>query len=652
GDIQAVSEDFFEEYELLYEAAESGLWRKATPSLVNRDIITNDEWETGLSIAVANNQLKSVKEIMMRMPPEVLNYATTITTTTALHYAAMYGYTEHAKLLVKSNPSLTQIRDEKGRVPLQVAVEAVTTGQKETVKYLYSMTEDTKPSPFSGDDGAKLLCSTIEANFYDIALSIVERFPKLVTKKSVAHEICGLESIIQRPFAFKSGSKLTWWQHKIYPLIPVDKNSTYNHGAQANKQSISRGLEGTEIDVENSLENSGGTLVAEDNPSKHSKVYSMMMEKGAMAVFASVNCIPYISRVLHIKQYLHQRKLMHKQALALVKEMFAQLDKKMDERQSVKYFRAHPNILKTAIKHGTIEVVEECLEQFPSLIWEDIAGQTMIQMAISERNEKIFDLICETSEKEQMDLVSRKDKMGNTLLHQTAKLAPRAYLHSVCGTALQVQRELQWFKGVESLIPEEDRVKRNKKGITAQYLFTEQHKKLVEEGGEWMKDTSGSCMVVAALIATVAFAAVFTVPGGNISDNSDVKNGVPVFLGKTPFTVFIIADALALFSSITSVLMFLAIYTSRHAEEDFIKSLPQKLILGLATLFISMATILVAFGASLFIVVGDRFGWSLIPIGIFGCVPLSLFASLQLPLFVEMVISTFWSNLFQKHKYL
>ncbi|KAI3950979.1 hypothetical protein MKW98_026433 [Papaver atlanticum] len=106
-------------------------------------------------------------------------------------------------------------------------------------------------------------------------------------------------------------------------------------------------------------------------------------------------------------------------------------------------------------------------------------------------------------------------------------------------------------------------------------------------------------MIVGALIATVAFAAAFTVPGGNISDSNNVMNGTPIFLGKSSFTVFAVSDALALSSSITSVLMFLAIYTFRYSEMDFLKSLPEKLIFGLATLFISMVAILVAFGASL-----------------------------------------------------
>ncbi|KAI3929077.1 hypothetical protein MKW92_028490, partial [Papaver armeniacum] len=56
--------------------------------------------------------------------------------------------------------------------------------------------------------------------------------------------------------------------------------------------------------------------------------------------------------------------------------------------------------------------------------------------------------------------------------------------------------------GVESIMSENDRFKRNKKGETAQFVFSEEHKKLVKEGEDWMKDTSGSCMIVTAMIAT------------------------------------------------------------------------------------------------------------------------------------------------------
>ncbi|MCI93225.1 ankyrin repeat protein, partial [Trifolium medium] len=45
-----------------------------------------------------------------------------------------------------------------------------------------------------------------------------------------------------------------------------------------------------------------------------------------------------------------------------------------------------------------------------------------------------------------------------------------------------------------------------------------------------MKDTSNSCMLVATLIATIAFAAAITVPGGN---NQDKR--IPIFLSDNTF---------------------------------------------------------------------------------------------------------------------
>ena len=60
-------------------------------------------------------------------------------------------------------------------------------------------------------------------------------------------------------------------------------------------------------------------------------------------------------------------------------------------------------------------------------------------------------------------------------------------------------------------------------GKTAQDIFTEQHKDLLENSEKWMKDTSNSSMVVTALIATIMFAAAYTVPGGNN------ESGIPIF---------------------------------------------------------------------------------------------------------------------------
>ncbi|GAB4852387.1 hypothetical protein Ancab_016579 [Ancistrocladus abbreviatus] len=239
---------------------------------------------------------------------------------------------------------------------------------------------------------------------------------------------------------------------------------------------------------------------------------------------------------------------------------------------------------------------------------------------------------------------------GDTALHMAARLAPPTKLKSVSGTALQMQREIQLFEAVEKLIHPNFKGLSNDVGLTAQELFTEKHKELLESGEKWMKDTSNSRMLVAALIATVVFAVAFQVPGGNRSDT-----GVPFFLKRTSFMIFIVSDALTLFSSTTSILMFLSILTSHFAEQDFLESLPKRLIIGLASLFFAIATMMVAFGATLSIVLEQRLKWVSIPVTLLACFLVGLFAMLQLPLFLQMVKSTYWSDISRpngKHKHL
>ena len=112
--------------------------------------------------------------------------------------------------------------------------------------------------------------------------------------------------------------------------------------------------------------------------------------------------------------------------------------------------------------------------------------------------------------------------------------------------------------------------KENSSKQTPAVVFTEAHRNLVYEGQKWMKDTAGSCMIAAALIATVVFAAAITVPGGNNNES-----GLPIFSKDHAFVIFAISDAISLFTSTTSVLMLLFILTSRYAEEDFYYVLPR-----------------------------------------------------------------------------
>ncbi|KAI4377045.1 hypothetical protein MLD38_014736 [Melastoma candidum] len=119
-------------------------------------------------------------------------------------------------------------------------------------------------------------------------------------------------------------------------------------------------------------------------------------------------------------------------------------------------------------------------------------------------------------------------------------------------------------------------------------IFKVSHNDLRKNGEQWMKDTLNSCMLVTTLIATVVFTATFTVPGGNVDGV-----GISMFLNRGSFMVFAVSTTLALFSSVTAILMLLAILTSRYDPIDFLKSRPQKVNIGLASLFLSLALMMV-----------------------------------------------------------
>ena len=157
-----------------------------------------------------------------------------------------------------------------------------------------------------------------------------------------------------------------------------------------------------------------------------------------------------------------------------------------------------------------------------------------------------------------------------------------------------------------------------------------------------MKGTASSCTVVAVLIVTIMFAAIITVPGGNKQDL-----GFPIFLDEKVFMLFIISYALSLLSYSTSLLMFLGVLTSRYVEEDFLRSLPIKMMIGLSTLILSIATMMITFCASLFII---RPGKSrvVVPVICLANVPVTLFAWMQFRLLNEMVISTYGLRILDK----
>lgn len=138
-----------------------------------------------------------------------------------------------------------------------------------------------------------------------------------------------------------------------------------------------------------------------------------------------------------------KKKLMHQQALELVKCLCRALESLPTRDATPIYERA---IVKAA-RRGIHEVVEVIIEMFPSSIFaqETKTECTIFHVAVRERVENVFNLIYHMNERKHY-FYDSTDSSDNNFMHMCGELAPSHKLNLVSGAALQMQRELQWFK--------------------------------------------------------------------------------------------------------------------------------------------------------------------------------------------------------------
>ncbi|KAJ8759792.1 hypothetical protein K2173_009893 [Erythroxylum novogranatense] len=304
-----------------------------------------------------------------------------------------------------------------------------------------------------------------------------------------------------------------------------------------------------------------------------------------------------------------------------------------------------PVLIFKAAEQGNLEFLTTLICSYPDLVFEvDGNNYSIFHIAVLHRHEDVFKLIHEIGSSKSL-VAAFKDGKKNNLLHLAAKLSPQNKLDAIPGAALQLQHELLWFEEVKKVVKKSYVEAKNLTNQTPGEIFLKEHKDLIEKGEKWMRDTADSCMLVATLIATVVFAAAFTVPGGNN------QAGNPMFLHEAQFQVFAIADAISLIFSVSAVLNFLSILTSRYALKDFLQSLPKKLVQGLVMLFISVVAMMVAYIAAIFIIFKNGLLRIAIPIAVIAIFPGVLFIRQQSGLLRDVVRSTYMSkSLFRPNK--
>ncbi|KAI3942198.1 hypothetical protein MKW98_003797 [Papaver atlanticum] len=302
------------------------------------------------------------------------------------------------------------------------------------------------------------------------------------------------------------------------------------------------------------------------------------------------------------------------------------------------------NALHLTARQGHVEIVKALLDKDPQLARRtDKKGQTALHMAVKGHSCEAVKLLLDADSA----IVMLPDKFGNTALHVATRKKRAEIVNELLHlpdinvnaltrdhkTALDIAEGLNLSEESTEIIeyltrrgairanelnqPRDElrkTVSQIKKDVHTQLEQTRKTnknvngiaKELRKLHREGINNATNSVTVVAVLFATVAFAAIFTVPGG------DDNKGMAVVVNSISFKIFFIFNAIALFTSLAVVVVQITLVRGETKSERRVVEVINKLM-WLASVCTS-----VAFIASSYIVVGRHYKWAAILVTVVG----------------------------------
>ncbi|KAJ8615999.1 hypothetical protein MRB53_035371 [Persea americana] len=589
--------------------------------------------ETAVHIAISDNKIDVAKRLLERVDPNKIKDMKNERGNNPLHVAAALGQEEMCTFITKKDPKLVHERNEDGETPLFLAALH---GKKGTFYALHKCHK--KELHIVHDiihckrnvDGNSILHVAILGEYFELAFRIAHWYPDLCKyKNETGHS--PLQLLANNPSAFRSGWHLGPLDNFIYASLMVEHlklESPSDLVMDKYKSPISDRVPEnyrTCFDLLEILRMAPRLFAFHPNPFR-----SCEEEEGDVEKLTQSSASSKQSKGKDKHQDGNQ-------------EMSCNANKQKEQDKQPECEHKH-------LEDSTGENnKEEKSSESKSYKW-----LLLLQRPKSKQEEKSSDSksisCCPISllrDKTKKTDDSKKDKTGSQPLDlkeirggdKDAKVGaleisplniPDEVQPKMGGSAMNQDHQVAAGASTSTGAKKTE----DANGKTPKEVFTVQHTELIKAGGEWLTHTSESCSVVAALIATVAFASAITVPGG-------VKaGGEPTFEGEPAFNLFAISSLVALCFSTTVLTMFLSILTSRYQVSDFHYSLPTKLILGLTSLFVSIASMLVSFCAGHFFVLSYQLKYGVFLVYGITCLPVTLFAIAQFPLYLDLLKST------------
>ena len=141
---------------------------------------------------------------------------------------------------------------------------------------------------------------------------------------------------------------------------------------------------------------------------------------------------------------IYDMKITHRQAKDLVKQICKIILERNTDKDVI--WTILVATIFTAVEYGIYEVIEECILAYPNAVSASSEGFYLFHSAICQRREQVYNLVYQIGSYKTFIANYVDVETKENALHIVAKLAPPQRLININGAALQMQRELQWFK--------------------------------------------------------------------------------------------------------------------------------------------------------------------------------------------------------------
>ncbi|GAB4828730.1 hypothetical protein Ancab_018398 [Ancistrocladus abbreviatus] len=310
--------------------------------------------------------------------------------------------------------------------------------------------------------------------------------------------------------------------------------------------------------------------------------------------------------------------------------------------------------LHTAARYGYLRIVRTLIERDPGIVSiKDKKGQTALHMAAKGQDPVIVEELCLAD----CSILNERDKKGNTAVHiATRKCRPQIVILLLSYTSIDVnainnQQEtamdlavkLQYGENAleikEALIEagakqakyvgqvdETMELKRTvsdiKHEVQSQFIQNEKTnrrvsgiaKELKKLHCEAVQNTTNSVTVVAVLFASIAFLAIFNLPGQYLQDgqNAGEANIAVNVADNVGFRVFCLLNATSLFISLAVVVVQITLVAWDTRAQKLVVTVINKLM------WAACLSTCGAFLAIAFVIVGSQGTWMAVTITLLG----------------------------------